>query len=242
MSNMNYQSNMDVYYTYDQEQNEQTNTKKINILIAILILFISLLFAWIYLNYFKGNELNSLSKKNSYSESNIPSETDIKTSKETLKVNIDKPLKESIKSSPIVNKEELKKASKNDLDIKTSKLNKEVSLVKTTAKVTSSSKELNSSLKSISQIKKVSVQDLNTTKKVKVESKLPLIVYHLYIVSKGETITSIAQSQYNDSSMSIQIIEANPDLNNPNNIKEGQEILLPIHSEGKSYTDILRFR
>ena len=74
------------------------------------------------------------------------------------------------------------------------------------------------------------------------EPKVPMQLYHLYIVQKGETLYDIARKQYNDTSMYVEIINANPDFENPDNIKVGQEILLPIVEESKSYSQILNFK
>ena len=85
---------------------------------------------------------------------------------------------------------------------------------------------------------KANATDINISKK----PPLPMETFHLYVISKGETIYSIALKQYNDRAMYQKIIEANPDLENPNSIHEGQEILLPIVDEQKSYSDILHFK
>jgi nucleoid-associated protein YgaU len=52
----------------------------------------------------------------------------------------------------------------------------------------------------------------------------------------------IAKKQYGDTKMYVKIVNANLDLSNPHNIHEGQELLLPIVDESKSYSDILRFK
>ena len=52
----------------------------------------------------------------------------------------------------------------------------------------------------------------------------------------------IAKKQYGDTGMYIKIVNANPDLSDPDNIYEGQEILLPIVNESKSYSEILNFK
>ena len=74
------------------------------------------------------------------------------------------------------------------------------------------------------------------------EPKVPMQLYHLYIVQKGETLYDIARKQYNDTSMYVEIINANPDFENPDDIKVGQEILLPIVDESKTYSQILNFK
>ena len=74
------------------------------------------------------------------------------------------------------------------------------------------------------------------------QKELPKELFHLYVVSKGETIYSIALKEYKDRGMCKKIIKANPDLMNPNNIHEGQELLLPIVDESKSYSHILHFK
>ena len=42
--------------------------------------------------------------------------------------------------------------------------------------------------------------------------------------------------------MYIEIIKANPDFDNPNNIKAGEELLLPIVDESKNYSQVLNFK
>ena len=280
---MNYQSNMGVYYTYNQNKQKEAARKKRNLLITLLsMLLMLLLFAWASFTYFN----NPIENKNADSKSDTSEETNTNTKEETLNVkstpmqNIDKvqvpstndldaklsiPSQEMINSTTVLDKElglierttalssvdnEFNKTIKSISNTVAHDLNstKEKSLLRSSGTLTSSNTDLNTSLKSISERTKTAIQELNTTKeennkeKVVVEKKLPLVMYHLYIVSAGETISSIAKSQYDDPTMSIEIIQANPDLENPNNIKEGQEILLPIVDESKSYSDILHFK
>ncbi len=98
--------------------------------------------------------------------------------------------------------------------------------------------------RNISTLNKVVVNtDTNkTTTNVSNEPKVPMQLYHLYIVQKGETLYDIARKQYNDTTMYVEIINANPDFENPDEIKVGQEILLPIVDEAKTYSQILNFK
>jgi len=75
-----------------------------------------------------------------------------------------------------------------------------------------------------------------------VEENSSVDLYHIYIVSKGESIYDIARKEYGDTQMYIKIVNANPELTNPNKIREGQELYLPIVDESKSYSSILHFK
>ena len=283
---MNYQNNMGVYYTYNQNKHKEAARKKRNTLISLLGLFLALLlFGWTYFNYFNGKSINNSLLKSSDSKNDTSGEkavssnksaevntiTNVSGSKEAsindlnITTNIlpkkltelnaleDKELNLSENSTAVsLASNELNSSMKNLSKI-TKNMNQEVNssqekdLVTSTVTLTSTIKELNSSIENTSIITKSITQEANITEeknttKVVVEKKLPLTLYHLYIVSAGETITSIAQHQYNDESMALEIIQANPDLENPNNIKEGQELLLPIVNESKSYSSILHFK
>jgi len=94
-------------------------------------------------------------------------------------------------------------------------------------------REINGSLKeSTSKLGSVTVVEENSS----------VDLYHIYIVSKGESIYDIARKEYGDTQMYIKIVNANPDLTNPNKIREGQELYLPIVDESKSYSSILHFK
>lgn len=93
--------------------------------------------------------------------------------------------------------------------------------------------------KSLQSEVKVASLDQN---KSELKEKLPVDLYHIYIVAKGESIYDIARKQYGDTGMYIKIVNANLDLINPNNIHEGEELFLPIVDESKSYSDILNFK
>jgi len=103
--------------------------------------------------------------------------------------------------------------------------NTSLSLLKTPADINSSSEKDNSILTRTTLEQNVSVE-----------------LYHVYIVSKGETIYDIARKEYGDTQMYVEIVNANQDLENPNKIREGQELFLPIVNESKSYSDILHFK
>ncbi len=48
-----------------------------------------------------------------------------------------------------------------------------------------------------------------------------------YTIQKGDTLWSIAESHYGDGSRWKDILEANPEIEDPKNLREGQEIVLP---------------
>ena len=87
-------------------------------------------------------------------------------------------------------------------------------------------------------------KDVNSSLKEEtvVEKNVSVELYHVYIVSRGETIYDIARKEYGDTQMYIEIVNANQDLENPNKIREGQELFLPIVNESKSYSEILHFK
>ena len=111
----------------------------------------------------------------------------------------------------------------------------------TTAVQTMSEKTKSATATTVATITTAKATDVNSSSTV-LSELLPAEMFHLYVISKGETLYSIALKQYNDRTMYKKIIEANPDLENPNNIHVGQEILLPIINEAKSYSDILHFK
>jgi len=89
----------------------------------------------------------------------------------------------------------------------------------------------------------MSIDKNNTILKVEnIEQNVSVELYHVYIVSKGETIYDIALKEYGDTKMYKKILNANQDLKNPNKIHVGQELFLPIVNESKSYSDILHFK
>lgn len=97
----------------------------------------------------------------------------------------------------------------------------------------------------ITAVSRVNSENISAKEKVlstELNEPVPSEMFHLYIVSKGENLHAIAEKQYGDRSMYIKIVNANLDLLDPNNIHAGQEILLPIVNEEKSYSDILRFK
>ena len=48
-------------------------------------------------------------------------------------------------------------------------------------------------------------------------------------VEKGDTLTKIAQSQYRKAAAWRCIVQANPEITDPNRIYEGQQLLLPFN-------------
>jgi len=85
-------------------------------------------------------------------------------------------------------------------------------------------------------------ESVEPSKVANLEQNSSIDLYHIYIVSKGESIYDIARKEYGDTQMYVQIVNANQDLENPNKIREGQELFLPIVSESKAYSDILHFK
>lgn len=59
------------------------------------------------------------------------------------------------------------------------------------------------------------------------EAPRPEAAPRRYTVQRGDTLTSIARAEYGEDSYWLKIREANPDLANPDQIKEGQVIFLP---------------
>jgi nucleoid-associated protein YgaU len=49
------------------------------------------------------------------------------------------------------------------------------------------------------------------------------------VVEKGDTLTKIAQSQYRRATAWRCIVQANPEIADPNRIYEGQQLLLPFN-------------
>jgi len=104
--------------------------------------------------------------------------------------------------------------------------------------------DTNSSIEKNTSLLKVATLEQNSSLKQEnlVEENVSVELYHVYIVSKGETIYDIARKEYGDTQMYIEIVNANQDLENPNKIREGQELFLPIVNESKSYSEILHFK
>ena len=105
--------------------------------------------------------------------------------------------------------------------------------------------DINGSIDKNSSLLKVDSLEQNSSTIVEdksLEENVSVELFHVYIVSKGETIYDIARKEYGDTQMYIEIVNANQDLENPNKIHEGQELFLPIVNESKSYSDILHFR
>ena len=104
--------------------------------------------------------------------------------------------------------------------------------------------DTNSSIEKNTSLLKVATLEQNSSLKQEnlVDENVSVELYHVYIVSKGETIYDIARKEYGDTQMYIEIVNANQDLENPNKIREGQELFLPIVNESKSYSEILHFK
>ncbi len=289
---MNYQGNIDAYYSYANENRKTKGIFKKNILTWLLLLLFIGFLIWAYFKIVNkgllGTEMSNITQlepTKSESTERIKSvmkerSTKIKAeappsekpSIETPNMKIPSSLKVNAKKLPVQKptNEVLSQPSR-ELPTKTtailattpsSVLNalplKEAN--SSTAKVTVATQNLKSLEKNstLSQIVRTEnnstlshtitadkTVESNLTKTVKnepVEPTVPVILYHLYVVQKGETLYDIAKKQFNDASMYKEIIKANPDYENPNAIKAGDEILLPIVDESKSYAQILHFK
>jgi len=209
---MNYKAN--IYSEYNYINIDKSNSYKIiKILFLMSLLLIGLFYVYkIYLNF----ETSSLLKHKKI-ETQLVEKTYAKKENMILENEV---LKKE--NTPLLKKEVIKENVVLDI-VNTKKEN--VELVKKVVE----NKTITNSTVIQSNIPKKSVS-------------LPTEMYHLYVVSKGETIYSIAKRQYHDAAMYKKIIKVNPDLVDPNNIHEGQEVLLPIISEQQAYSDILRFK
>ncbi len=239
---MNYQGNIDAYYSYAKE-NRQTSSdirKKVYTWL-LLLMFIGFLI-WAYFNIFNMGEIKNLKGNTPQLEHTEKVESFSKEEKKKVVIKniseVKKVVTPLLLSKP---NEILKGSSLSEVNDATSKISMagenlklidmNTSILKVGAIIVGSKiLEANTSVAS-----KGILSDLNKT-------TAPISLYHLYIVQKGETLYDIAKKQYNDTSMYIEIIKANPDFDNPNNIKAGEELLLPIVDESKNYSQVLNFK
>ena len=289
---MNYQNNINAYYSYAEENNKITRKERKKILILFFVLLMLLLLGWTYFNYFTSDKFKSISVPNEATSISTKSDIPIVDGVKNVKVDsiikktseknniLLSPMEKEISPATLVAKTtqqepaSLKETSKknNSMD-KNIKIDvnpllptkqepdslKESSMDKNTQAevnlLVPLKKEINLSTLSVEEISETATSlkenttskesmksTENTKKKEVIVNKIPEILYHVYIVSAGETIYDIAKKQYGDTAMYIKIVEANLDLTTPDKIYEGQELFLPIVNEAKSYTEILNFK
>jgi len=267
---MNYQNNIDAYYAYAKENHKRRKKEErltwIWLIVSIIILFL----VWFYfsnLNLFGTKDMDT---KNSVSKIATVKKVETKEETRILKERTPYDLvntKESENKKIVVEKinQVLPKKSMSPVSpgtlVKGDDLNGSVEknllmVLEKKSDVNSlndlSDEDKNASLKLVTDIEinsSVEREQNSSTLKVakleensSVEQNISVDLYHIYVVSKGESIYDIASKEYGDTKMYIKIVNANPDITNPNNIREGQELFLPIVSESKSYSDILHFR
>ena len=252
---MNYQNNMDAYSAYVQEnrriEKKEEKSKWLRIWFALSVFM--LLLIWLYLSSLTPVETVKMEdpKKKLLEEASI--------SKNILgEKSLIEPLSSNNKSTPSTTKEGLlvEKSSIKSLPTVTASIpafvkkekvdTKSELLEKTTKEVLLVEKSPIEPLSTIAaSIPAIKSESLEKTKKLVVKvvkEELPVDLYHIYIVRKGESIYDIAAKQYGDTGMYLKIVNANKDLVNPNKIHEGEELFLPIVDESKSYSEILNFR
>lgn len=279
---MNYQGNIDAYYSYANENRKTKGIFKKNILTWLLLLLFIGFLIWAYFNIVNkglvGTEMSNITQlEPSKSESTERIKSVMKERSTKIKAETPHSEKPSIETPNMKIPSSLKvNAQKLPVQKPTNEVLSQPSRKTTTILATTPSSVLNAlplneansstakvtvatqNLKSLEQNGTLShtitatatatadkTVESNLTKTVKnepVEPTVPVILYHLYVVQKGETLYDIAKKQFNDASMYKEIIKANPDYENPNAIKAGDEILLPIVDESKSYAQILHFK
>lgn len=91
----------------------------------------------------------------------------------------------------------------------------------------------------------LTTSDINTTKNAKMtippKEELPQELFYAHTVKTGENINTISMKYYGTTDNYVQIVEANQNLENPNNLSIGEEILIPILDETSEYFHILSF-
>jgi len=253
---MNYQTNEKAYYAYARENRKTKKNRFKNGLIWFILGAILLGLVWTYLNYFTKSDLeinrevdnSNIAKVESVREKD--SSTKLQKIESVAKVDVSniKTDEKNLKSLPSA----LKANEANQSMISSSLLSPKIlatSMVsgELTSKIIVNSEKNLSTESSLFTARtewlnsSQEVIDNNNTKK-SVEEALPTELFHLYIVSRGETIYDIARKQYGDTAMYTEIVNANVDLEDPNSIKAGQELLLPIREEMKGFSEILHFK
>ena len=268
---MNYTNNIDKYYIhshYNSVKEKETNRNKVLWLFLLIGILLSGLF-FLYKSYqfnemtttYENSEVKKAKVTNSsvtgMAESQVTATEKIVSEKEEtvpmipssainsaiekLEIVESQKLIESTRESVLLdskidgNHNKIESAMKSSTDLEATKSSSLLAseTLKEQATATSST---------ISEKEKSATSAVTHGADANVSKSLPTELFHLYVISKGETLYSIALKEYNDRGMYQKIIKANPDLENPNNIHEGQEILLPIVNEAKAYSDILHFR
>jgi len=261
---MNYTNNIDKYYIhahYNSVREKETNRNKVLWLLLLIGILLSGLF-FLYKAY-QFNEMTNVYTKNESEKSKVENasttrivESNVIASKETsskkektTSLVASSAINTAIEKLEIVESQKLTDSTRESvLSSKINEKQKKMGLAKeNSVKVINETSKTSLDQSVLASGATLGLDSTLTTPIAKVSdvnlSKvLPMETFHLYVISKGETLYSIAKSQYNDRGMYQKIIEANPDLENPNSIHEGQEILLPIVDEQKSYSDILHFK
>jgi len=254
---MNYQNNIDAYYAYAKENKKRRKKEERVTWIWLIVSIIILCIVWAYFSNL--NPLNLLDTKDIGAKDNLSKvilvdKVDEKSEKEmnSEKILLEKVTQNIPKENSPMSAMKLDKGSDTKItDVNTTDTNTSVeeSILMALTKTT----DINTSLLKVdgnASVALVKGTDTNASlednaSKVKMASldqNKSVDLFHLYIVSKGESIYDIASKQYGDTEMYIKIVNANPDLINPNKIREGQELFLPIINESKSYSDILHFK
>jgi len=268
---MNYTNNIDKYYIhshYNSVKEKETNRNKVLWLFLLIGILLSGLF-FLYKSYqfnemtttYENSEVKKAKVTNSsvtgMAESQVTATEKIVSKKEEtvpmipssainsaiekLEIVESQKLTESIRESVLLDSKIDEKHNKIESAMKSSTA---LETIKSTSLLaTETSKEqATATTSAILEKEKSTTAVVAHGTDANVSKSLPTELFHLYVISKGETLYSIALKEYNDRGMYQKIIKANPDLENPNNIHEGQEILLPIVNEAKAYSDILHFR
>lgn len=237
---MNYQSSLDAYYAYTNENIEIEKKERKNIFSWALLSIVVLLLVSAYIKYIYMPGIEGV--QNTFNKTNTSSVTLVDTVNKKLPI---QPLPTSIQTiekptiAPTIKKPEKSMESSTQQTTKLSTQNLTSSKSIESSEALTNQALLKSTDKNTLIVKELTASQVTSSK---VKEELPLDLYHLYIVSKGESIYQIAKRQYGDTEMYIEIVNANPDLDNPNSIRAGQELLLPIVDESKSYSEILNFR
>ena len=269
---MNYTNNIDKYYIhahYNSVREKETNRNKVVWLLLLIGILLSGLF-FLYKSY-QFNEITTAYENSKVEKAKVekgsmltvdeskvmPSEEIVLKKEEPIVASVpSSAINSAIEKLEVVESQKLTESTRESvlLDSKIAeKHNKIGSVMSSTALETTQSSNLvaTETTKEQATVSSpvISEKEESATKAVvangadaNISKALPTELFHLYVISKGETLYSIALKEYNDRGMYQKIIQANSDLENPNNIHEGQEILLPIVNEAKSYSDILHFR
>jgi len=278
---MNYQGNIDAFYSYANENRKVSLVTRKRIYSGVLLFLLLGFLIWAYFNIFhwgeqykavdankiehhegldaltfgKSSKIETLEKEQKMIavkslENSKNNEKSINTPIKEREVKKDNNVKEKIATlvTPMtatkINElngssmvmEKVAQVVENNLSVANNMVDKNV--------IVTASEVIDTNISTINKAVNIDTNGTTTTNlnSASTEPKEPVQLYHLYIVQKGETLYDIARKQYNDTTMYVEIINANPDFENPNDIKVGQEILLPIVDEAKTYSQILNFK